>query len=91
MEDKVIKILEVDEEKANKLLKTDNCILLGVANKSTESEECPNETEFLYSIGQISYGECPLCNAKTLEYTFNHGEDCIDAICLNGNYQSYLK
>lgn len=91
MKDKVIKILEVDEENANKLLKTENCILLGVSNKSTRNEECPNETEFLYSIGQIEYGECPICKAKTLEYNINYGENSIDVRCLNKNYELPLE
>lgn len=87
----VKKILEVDKYDANKLLKTGNCILLGVSAVSTNNEDCPGETEFLYSIGQIRYGHCDLCSADTVEYDINNLEKIISATCLNGNYSSYLK
>ena len=87
----VITILEVNQENANKLLKTGNCILLGVATISTENEECPTETEFLYSIGQIEYHKCNLCNDNTMIYKYDEINDQIDISCINGNYDTFLK
>lgn len=89
MIEKVKNIIEVNEHKANKLLETGNCILLGVATVSTENEECPSETEFVYSVGQIKLEDCTLCDSReTVEYKSTR--DGLMKVCRNGDYHQKL-
>lgn len=85
MEDKIIKVFEIsDFNLVNKLLDTGVFTLLGLYNKNTENQECPSETEIIYSVGQHKLGYCMMCEENDLEYFYNGYY--ISFKCKNGRY-----
>lgn len=88
--DKIIKVIETSSEnEVNDLLALGDFILLNTCVKSTENEECPTETEIIYSLGQTQLGKCPNCQDLSLEY-IKDKYGIIEVVC-NNHEQHYAQ
>lgn len=93
MKENVLSVLEVDDFIANKLLKSNCCVLLETFKVSTFDYEFPQNTRMGYSMGQIKYDKCDKCGKDSVLFirVNDHGEMFTKGICKECSNEFYIK